>query len=89
MALLPIRARADCCSIPSTALLILKPKYYGVLQNYAFLEEPVRLIRAIRLSARFHWPLENGPSAVLCEEEQLHREYRQARHRLRAGAAHA
>jgi hypothetical protein len=34
-----------------------------VLHNYAFLEEPVRLIRAIRLSSRFHWPLEERTQA--------------------------
>jgi len=34
-----------------------------VLHNYAFLEEPVRLIRATRLSARFHWPLEERTQA--------------------------
>jgi len=33
------------------------------LHNYAFLEEPVRLIRATRLSARFHWPLEERTQA--------------------------
>ena len=34
-----------------------------MLHNYAFLEEPVRLIRATRLSARFHWPLEERTQA--------------------------
>ena len=29
-----------------------------MIQNYAFLEDPSRLIRATRFAARFHWPLE-------------------------------
>src|SRR5439155_25200732 len=29
-----------------------------VLHNYAFVEDPSRLIRASRFAARFHWPLE-------------------------------
>jgi len=31
---------------------------FAVLHNYAFVEDPSRLIRASRLAARFHWPLE-------------------------------
>jgi len=41
----------------------IEAKVLRVLHNYAFLEEPVRLIRATRLSARFHWPLEDRTQA--------------------------
>src|SRR5271166_285796 len=41
----------------------IESKVLRVLHNYAFLEEPVRLIRATRLSARFHWPLEERTQA--------------------------
>src|SRR5437763_1061150 len=33
-------------------------KLLRVLHNYAFVEDPSRLIRASRFAARFHWPLE-------------------------------
>src|SRR5207302_11028405 len=33
-------------------------KVLRVLNNYAFVEDPSRLIRASRFAARFHWPLE-------------------------------
>jgi len=33
-------------------------KAIRVLHNYAFVEDPSRLIRASRFAARFHWPLE-------------------------------
>ncbi len=36
----------------------IEAKVIRVLHNYAFLEEPSRLIRATRFSTRFHWPLE-------------------------------
>ena len=32
-----------------------------VLHNYAFVEDPSRLIRATRFATRFHWPLESVP----------------------------
>ncbi len=38
-------------------------KVIRVLHNYAFLEEPSRLIRASRFAARFHWPLEERTQA--------------------------
>src|SRR6185312_17556142 len=28
------------------------------LNNYAFVEDPSRMIRAVRFAARFHWPIE-------------------------------
>lgn len=36
----------------------IENKLLRVIQNYAFLEDPSRLIRASRFAARFHWPLE-------------------------------
>ncbi len=33
-------------------------KVLRILHNYAFLEDPSRLIRATRFATRFHWPLE-------------------------------
>lgn len=38
-------------------------KLIRILHNYAFLEEPSRLIRATRFSARFHWQLEERTQA--------------------------
>ncbi len=36
----------------------IEAKLIRVLNNYAFVEDPSRLIRASRFAARFHWPLE-------------------------------
>jgi tRNA nucleotidyltransferase/poly(A) polymerase len=41
----------------------IEAKLIRVLQNYAFLEDPSRLIRASRFAARFHWPLEERTQA--------------------------
>lgn len=41
----------------------IEAKLLRVLHNYAFLEDPSRLIRATRFSARFHWPLEERTRA--------------------------
>jgi tRNA nucleotidyltransferase/poly(A) polymerase len=41
----------------------IEAKVIRVLHNYAFLEEPSRLIRATRFSTRFHWPLEERTQA--------------------------
>jgi len=38
-------------------------KVIRVLHNYAFLEDPSRLIRATRFATRFHWPLEERTQA--------------------------
>jgi tRNA nucleotidyltransferase (CCA-adding enzyme) len=38
-------------------------KVLRILHNYAFYEEPSRLLRAVRFSARFHWPLEERTQA--------------------------
>jgi tRNA nucleotidyltransferase (CCA-adding enzyme) len=36
----------------------IEAKLLRTLHNYAFVEDPSRLIRATRFAARFHWPLE-------------------------------
>jgi tRNA nucleotidyltransferase (CCA-adding enzyme) len=41
----------------------IEAKLIRVLHNYAFLEDPSRLIRASRFAARFHWPLEERTQA--------------------------
>ncbi len=48
---------------PFNGIADIEAKVLRILQNYAFLEEPVRLLRATRLSARFHWPLEERTQA--------------------------
>ncbi len=41
----------------------VEAKLIRVLHNYAFLEEPSRLIRATRFAGRFHWELEERTKA--------------------------
>jgi tRNA nucleotidyltransferase/poly(A) polymerase len=41
----------------------VEAKLIRVLHNYAFLEDPSRLIRATRFAARFHWELEERTKA--------------------------
>jgi len=41
----------------------IEAKLIRVLHNYAFVEDPSRLIRASRFAARFHWPLEEKTQA--------------------------
>jgi len=41
----------------------IEAKLIRILHNYAFLEDPSRLIRATRFAARFHWPLEERTQA--------------------------
>jgi tRNA nucleotidyltransferase (CCA-adding enzyme) len=41
----------------------IENKVIRVLHNYAFVEDPSRLIRATRFAARFHWPLEERTQA--------------------------
>ena len=48
---------------PFNGVADIEAKVLRVLHSYAFLEEPIRLIRATRLSARFHWPLEERSQA--------------------------
>src|SRR3974390_300138 len=48
---------------PFNGVADIEAKVLRVLHNYAFLEDPIRLVRATRLSARFHWPLEERAQA--------------------------
>jgi tRNA nucleotidyltransferase/poly(A) polymerase len=41
----------------------IEAKLLRILHNYAFVEDPSRLIRAVRFAARFHWPLEERTQA--------------------------
>jgi tRNA nucleotidyltransferase (CCA-adding enzyme) len=41
----------------------IEAKVIRVLHNYAFLEDPSRMIRATRFATRFHWPLEERTQA--------------------------
>ena len=41
----------------------IEAKVLRVMHNYAFVEDPSRLIRATRFAARFHWPLEERTQA--------------------------
>src|SRR5436853_2657685 len=41
----------------------IEAKLIRILHNYAFVEDPARLIRASRFAARFHWPLEERTQA--------------------------
>ena len=43
---------------PFNGVADIEAKLIRVLHNYAFLDDPSRLIRATRFSTRFHWPLE-------------------------------
>ncbi|MBV8206343.1 MAG: CCA tRNA nucleotidyltransferase [Acidobacteria bacterium] len=48
---------------PSNGIADIEAKLLRILHNYSFLEDPSRLIRATRLQARFHWPLEERTQA--------------------------
>ena len=50
-------------SDPFNGMADIEAKLIRILHNYAFLEEPIRLIRATRLAARFHWQLEERTQA--------------------------
>ena len=50
-------------SDPFNGMADIEGKVLRILHNYAFFEEPSRLIRATRLSARFHWALEERTQA--------------------------
>jgi tRNA nucleotidyltransferase/poly(A) polymerase len=43
---------------PFNGVADIEAKLLRILHNYAFVEDPSRLIRAVRFSARFHWQLE-------------------------------
>src|SRR5438067_6548568 len=48
---------------PFNGVADIEAKLLRVLHNYAFVEDPSRLIRATRFAARFHWPLEERTQA--------------------------
>jgi tRNA nucleotidyltransferase/poly(A) polymerase len=48
---------------PFNGVADIESKVLRVLHNYAFYEEPSRLIRATRLMTRFHWTLEERTQA--------------------------
>lgn len=48
---------------PFNGVADIEGKVLRILHNYAFYEEPSRLIRATRLSTRFHWTLEERTQA--------------------------
>jgi tRNA nucleotidyltransferase/poly(A) polymerase len=48
---------------PSNGVADIEAKVIRILQNYSFLEDPARLIRATRFTTRFHWPLEERTQA--------------------------
>jgi tRNA nucleotidyltransferase/poly(A) polymerase len=48
---------------PFNGVADIETKVLRILHNYAFYEEPSRLIRATRLASRFHWTLEERTQA--------------------------
>jgi tRNA nucleotidyltransferase (CCA-adding enzyme) len=48
---------------PFNGVADIEAKVVRVLHNYAFLEDPSRMIRATRFTTRFHWPLEERTQA--------------------------
>jgi tRNA nucleotidyltransferase (CCA-adding enzyme) len=48
---------------PFNGVADIEAKVIRVLHNYAFLEDPSRMIRATRFITRFHWPLEERTQA--------------------------
>src|SRR5215467_12506951 len=48
---------------PFNGVADIETKLLRILHNYAFYEEPSRLIRATRLATRFHWTLEERTQA--------------------------
>jgi tRNA nucleotidyltransferase (CCA-adding enzyme) len=48
---------------PANGVADIEAKLIRILHNYAFLEEPSRLIRATRFATRFHWAMEERTQA--------------------------
>jgi len=64
---------------PFNGVADIEAKVIRVLHNYAFLEDPSRLIRASRFTTRFHWPLEERTQArYLSAKENNYIEYIQS-----------
>jgi tRNA nucleotidyltransferase/poly(A) polymerase len=55
---------------PFNGVADIESKVLRVLHNYAFYEEPSRLIRATRLMTRFHWTLEERTQARYDAEKE-------------------
>src|SRR6202521_1866207 len=48
---------------PFNGMADIEAKVLRILHNYAFVEDPSRLLRALRFAARFQWPLEERSQA--------------------------
>ena len=48
---------------PFNGVADIEAKLLRILHNYAFYEDPSRLVRAVRLATRFHWTLEERTQA--------------------------
>jgi tRNA nucleotidyltransferase (CCA-adding enzyme) len=48
---------------PSNGIADIEAKLLRILHNYSFFEEPSRLLRATRFTARFHWEMEERTKA--------------------------
>src|ERR1700742_1179112 len=48
---------------PTNGAADIEAKVIRILHNYAFLDDPSRLLRAVRFMARFEWPLEERTQA--------------------------
>jgi tRNA nucleotidyltransferase (CCA-adding enzyme) len=69
---------------PFNGVADIEAKVIRVLHNYAFLEDPSRLIRATRFTTRFHWPLEERTQARYesGERKRIHRLHTKLKHRI-------
>jgi len=57
---------------PFNGIADIEAKLLRMLHNYAFLEEPSRLIRAARFAARFHWTMEERTQARYSAARENH-----------------
>ena len=76
---------------PFNGMADIEAKVLRILHNYAFLEDPIRLIRATRLSSEIPLAIRGAYPGALrrCQGKQLHRVCRQAVDRTRTGAVGA